>query len=283
MDEEINANRKYKDSVFTKLFGEKDKLIELYNAIFETNYDSDTDIEITTLTNILFMGPINDLSFIIDGKIVVLIEHQSTINENMPLRMLLYIARVYEKICDHNNLYREKLITIPRPEFIVLYNGKDEMQDKQTLRLSDMFARYDQKNPVELELEVKIYNINRGKNIQIAQRSATLESYELFIYMVREYQKECDTLENAVSKAITYCISRNILGDFLQVHSSEVINMLVKEWKLEEALKIRELEGIERGIEIGEERGKEKTLKELEELIKQGVEVAELLKKLQEK
>ena len=157
---DISANREYKDSVFTLLFSEKDKLIELYNAIENTNYGPDTDIEITTLRNALFMEQINDISFVIDGKIVVLIEHQSTVNENMPLRMLIYIARVYEKICNNENLYRTRQITIPRPEFIVLYNGRNEMPDTQTLKLSEMFAKYGEKNPIELELEVKIYNIN---------------------------------------------------------------------------------------------------------------------------
>jgi hypothetical protein len=40
----------------------------------------------------------NDISFLLDGKLVVLIEHQSSLNRNMPLRLLLYIGRVYEKI-----------------------------------------------------------------------------------------------------------------------------------------------------------------------------------------
>lgn len=85
------VNNKYKDSVFTLLFKDKYKLIELYNAIEETNYTDNTDIEINTLEDVLFMNRVNDISFIIDGKFVVLIEHQSTINKNMPLRFLMYI------------------------------------------------------------------------------------------------------------------------------------------------------------------------------------------------
>ena len=178
MDTDTTVNREYKDSVFTLLFGEKSNLIELYNAIFGTRYGSDTDIQITTLRSALFMEQVNDISFVIDGKVVVLIEHQATLNNNMPLRMLLYIARIYEKICDSENLYRTKRITIPRPEFIVLYNGKDEAPDMQTMRLSDMFAKYGEENPIELELEVKVYNINKGRNTEIAQRSATLDGYK---------------------------------------------------------------------------------------------------------
>ena len=39
----------------------------------------------------------NDVSFLYKDKLVVMIEHQSTISENMPLRMLLYIAKYYDK------------------------------------------------------------------------------------------------------------------------------------------------------------------------------------------
>lgn len=48
-------NKNYKDSVFTLLFSEKENLIELYNAIENTNYTPDTEIEINTLENVLFM------------------------------------------------------------------------------------------------------------------------------------------------------------------------------------------------------------------------------------
>jgi hypothetical protein len=50
------------------------------------------------LEGVLFKARMNDISFEIGDKLVVLIEHQSTINPNMPLRLLLYIGRVYEKI-----------------------------------------------------------------------------------------------------------------------------------------------------------------------------------------
>jgi len=50
-------------------------------------------------------------------------EHQSSINPNMPLRLLIYIAHVYEKIINRNLLYKTKLEKIPTPEFIVLYNA----------------------------------------------------------------------------------------------------------------------------------------------------------------
>lgn len=47
-------NRKYKDSVFRVLFSEKDRLIELYNAIFDTDYTENDSADITTLEDVVF-------------------------------------------------------------------------------------------------------------------------------------------------------------------------------------------------------------------------------------
>jgi len=84
---EVKTNRNYKNSVFTLLFSEKKNLLELYNAITGESYpEESTDIEIITLSDVLFMEQINDIAFVLNDRLVVLIEHQSTVNENMPLR-----------------------------------------------------------------------------------------------------------------------------------------------------------------------------------------------------
>ncbi|MCL2231122.1 MAG: Rpn family recombination-promoting nuclease/putative transposase, partial [Treponema sp.] len=110
-----NANKHYKDSVFSLLFGDPEILRELYGAIEGIDVPKDAIININTLSEALFMKKINDLSFTIDDRIVVLIEHQSTLSQNIPLRILMYIARVYEKIVEEENIYHKKLIKIPTP------------------------------------------------------------------------------------------------------------------------------------------------------------------------
>ncbi len=79
MGEASKANREYKDSVFTLYMREPRRLVEVYNAIFDTDYPLDTPIEINTLEGALFQNRMNDISFILDGKLIVLIEHQSTV------------------------------------------------------------------------------------------------------------------------------------------------------------------------------------------------------------
>jgi len=75
----MSVNKKYKDTVFRMLFNNPKTALELYNAIFGTDYKDWSVVKINTLENILFMGMKNDISFEIDDMIA-LIEHQSTIN-----------------------------------------------------------------------------------------------------------------------------------------------------------------------------------------------------------
>ena len=88
--EMAELNRKYKDSVFRMLFSEKNKLIELYNAIFDTDYTEDDSVDITTIEEVIFKTMKNDISFVMDGKFVLLVEHQSSINNNMLMGLSQY-------------------------------------------------------------------------------------------------------------------------------------------------------------------------------------------------
>ena len=118
----MNTNRNFKNGVFTTLFNNPDLLRDLYCALKGISLPSDMPVSINTLENVLFLDFNNDISFEIGGKLVVLIEHQSTINPNMALRLLLYISRILEKRVKGGTLYSKKTITIPWPEFFVLYN-----------------------------------------------------------------------------------------------------------------------------------------------------------------
>lgn len=241
----MNVNRKYKDSVFTALFNDKEKLVELYNALEGTDYKPDeTDVEIATLQDMLFMEQLNDVSFTVNGKLVILIEHQSTINENMPVRCLMYIGRVYEKLLEADNVYRRKLIPIPTPEFIVLYNGADALEDEKVLKLSSAFI---EQGINELELSVRVVNINKGRNEAVTARSRTLNDYVKFTSRVRENKEKGVSLEAAIEEAVRYCEEHGILAEFLRKNGSEVVNMLYAEFNLDDARRVWTEEGKEEG------------------------------------
>jgi hypothetical protein len=267
----MKANIRYKDSVFTKLFSDEQRLLELYNALTGSSYDSSAKIVINTLPDILFKDRKNDISFLLDDKLVVLLEHQSTINENMPLRFLIYVARLYENIVDMDNVYRQQILKIPRPEFMVLYNGVEPYPDTGILKLSDAFETVENNDAVNIELIAPVFNINAGKNIEIAKKSKALYDYSTFIAEVRENEKT-RILAEAVKAAIKACVKKGILEDFLLENASEVFNMLTTEWNWDTALRVSKEEGVEIGREEGMRLGQETIL----ELVEQGYTAAQI-------
>jgi hypothetical protein len=248
----MGANTKYKDSVFSFLFSDPDVLRELYCALEDVTLPPDVPVNINTLSDVLFLDRVNDISFEIGGKLVVLIEHQSTINPNMALRLLMYIARVYEKIIGDKNIYATRSIPLPRPEFYVLYNGSAPYPAEKTIKLSGSFedtASLGLPDGVPaLELVVKVININAGMNDAIVKRCQTLFGYSVFVGKVREYEKESNDLKAAMKQAISYCLAHDILKDFFHQNSTEVMNMLMTEWNWDDALAVRFEEGREEGL-----------------------------------
>ena len=258
-----NVNREYKNNVFISLYEDVKKLLSLYNALTGSNLPLKIFVKIVTLTNVLFTKIRNDVAFVLGDKIIVLIEHQSTICQNMPLRLFIYLARIYEKIIDNDAVYKNKLLKIPRPDFIVLYNGTDPFPDEKVLKLSDAFMDHPQGAQAaglegSLELKVRVLNINEGRNEAIVNRCETLSGYVKFIGKVRFNLKAGLDLTDAATKAVKDCIEEGILAEYLKAHSSEVINMLTAEWELERARKVWEEEAREDGWEDGWEKGWEK-------------------------
>ena len=261
------TNRNYKDSVFVDLFAHditaKENFISLYNALHGTNLDAKTtDVQPVMLERVLYMKYYNDVAMLIDGKIVILIEHQSTINQNMPFRFLEYIARIYEKITTKDEKFGRKLVKLPILEFYVFYNGKDDYPTESVMKLSDAFMQLDDdselKNQLEntsypLEISVKVININVDKENPILKRCEALKEYSEFIEQVRF------NIENAVPEpfttAIKEAIKKGFLSDYLNRKSTEVQNMLLAEYDYDTDIAVQRKEAFEDGISIGRNEG----------------------------
>ena len=75
------ANRKYKDSVFVDLFSEdekaKENFLSLYNALHGTKLTAVGKLKNIRLEQVLYMAFYNDVSYLVDNRIIVLAEHQS--------------------------------------------------------------------------------------------------------------------------------------------------------------------------------------------------------------
>ncbi len=252
------ANRNYKDTIFRMLFSDRESLLSLYNAVNKRNYTNPDDLEIVTLENAIYMGMKNDLAFILDMNLY-LYEHQSTVNPNIPLRDLFYIAAEYQKLIDRKSLYSSAIQKIPTPGFFVFYNGIEPLEDCCISRLSDAFL-HTGAEPA-LELIVTTLNINEGHNCELMQHCRKLKEYAQYVAKVRKYAEQLP-LEDAVERAVTECIRENILADFLKKNRAEVVAMSIFEYdKVEEEKKLRKAEfeaGVEQGIEKGLAQGIER-------------------------
>ena len=252
---ENKVNRNYKDTVFRMLFQDRENLLSLYNAVNGTVYEDVDGLVITTLQDAVYMNYKNDVSFVFDFTLSIY-EHQSTVNQNMPLRDLIYVSKVLQGQMKDQDIYSSRQIKLPTPKFVVFYNGTDEQPEKQTLRLSDAYEK--QLEEVELELTVTVYNINYGHNQKLLEACQTLKEYAQYVAVVREYAKE-KPLSEAVESAVDSCIRQGILADFLRKNRAEAIEMSIFEYDEEKHLKSeREIwlaEGIEEGTRLGIEKG----------------------------
>ena len=245
--------RSYKDGVFRQLFNDKEKLIVLYNALSGRSYSKDTEIEIVTLEDALFGDIKNDLSFIMDNRFIVMIEHQATVNPNMPLRMLSYAAREYERRGLTKKVYSRRRIEIPTPELYMLYNGAEDQPIMQELKLSDAYIAKCGK--ISLEARVKVINVNYDKGADILKRCKTLNEYSMFIHMIREKQQE-KGLQKAVEESVRECMRKGILTEFLERNGGDIVSLVRIELTREECEAIREEDGYVRGLEDGLNEGR---------------------------
>ena len=273
----ITANRKYKDTVFRKLFSDRKNLLSLYNAINGTAYMDASQLEIVTLDNAIYMGMKNDLAFIINTNLF-LYEHQSTYNPNMPLRDLFYISGEYQKLVDLKSLYTSTRLRIPTPNFIVFYNGTEKNEDRWVEYLSESYENMS--GEPNLELKVIILNINVGHNKKLMEECQTLREYAQYVAKVRRYSEEME-LNTAVECAVSESIQEGILKEFLQKNRAEVIAMSIFEYnEAEEKRKLRKAE-YEAGMAEGVMKTKKETVISLAEMglsvrqIAQGVKVEE--------
>ena len=244
----LPVNRIYKDRLYKMIFNNKSELLKLYNAINGTHYDDPAMLTITTLDNAIYMTMENDLSFIIDMRLA-LYEQQSTVNPNLPLRFLMYIADIYSAYVKDMNIYSSKKLQIPLPSFVIFYNDVKSQPDRTEFLLSELF-RPTTDQPA-LELKAVMLNINKGHNQELMNACHTLRDYSEYVARIRTYSAEMP-LTDAVEKAITECIHENILRDFLLENRVEAKAMSIYEYDEEKTLRMFR----EEGYEDGERNGK---------------------------
>ncbi len=249
------AKRNYKDTLFRMIFREPGELLKLYNAVNGTDYRNPDDLEIVTLENAIYMNMKNDLAFIIDCR-MSLYEHQASVNPNIPLRDLFYVAKEYQGMVSSKSLYSSRLIKLPTPYFVVFYNGLTSQPERKEMKLSDSFMT--PVNEPALELKVVQLNIGTGHNRELMEKCPLLAQYSQYVSRVQEYASGLP-LKEAVENAVDECIREGILADFLLKNRSEAIAVSIFEYDEEKELALfraaEHEEGLEQGILKGREQG----------------------------
>ncbi|MCI8852776.1 MAG: Rpn family recombination-promoting nuclease/putative transposase [Lachnospiraceae bacterium] len=253
-----SVNLHHKDRLFRYLFRDRKHLLDLYNALNGTSYQNEKELTITTLEGVIYMGMKNDLSFMVDS-VMSLYEHQSTWNPNMPLRGLLYFAKLYQVYVKEQgyDLSGNRRIPLPVPQYIVFYNGVREMPDQSEQLLSQAFAQSSGSSleTAGLECRVRMININQGRNQELLEKCRRLWEYAELIGRIRHNQAQGMNLKEAVDAAVDSCIREEILADILLSSKVEVTDMLLEEYNEKETRRYLQREAWEEGKKEGIKQG----------------------------
>lgn len=248
----------------------KKHFLSLYNALHGTDLQVETTkLERVNLEQVLYMDYYNDIAVLVNGQFIMMIEHQSTINPNMPLRLLEYVSRIYGNLVDSKSKFSDQLIPLAKPEFIVFYTRNKDIPPESYLYLSDAFKlNHDLNSETSLELKVKVCKIrNEGTN-GVAAHCSDLQEYVQVLDLMDE-AKTADK-ENPLSWAIQEAVKRNIMKDYLERKGGEALSILTAEYDFDTAIAVKQEEvyasglsiGREEGISLGLERGLERGLEQ---------------------
>ena len=268
------SDAKYKDTVLRTLFRDKSRAIELCNAVAGTNYQLDANVVICDLDNSL-LRRFNDVAFAVESQLLIFCEHQSTINPNMPLRLLHYTTdTLYSWFVDGESLYSGSLHKIPAPKFFVLYNGKDKLKE-EVLKLSDAYVT--QGESFSLELVVKVLDVNYGSGCEALAKSQSLNGYAYLIAQIESLRQQGTPRDAAIRDSIKKCVEEGVLVDFLKENFEEVANMLNLQYDQETEYRVVAREAKAEGRVEGRVEGKiEAAVEAAVEMLKDGLSIEKI-------
>ena len=253
-DADSPPRRKFRDTLFVNMFGRninaKEYFLSLYNAIHGTDFRiGEVEIKPVMLENVVYKGLANDVSMEINGAIVVLAEQQSTVNHNMPFRCLEYLVAHYNRFFERGDKYSTRRVTLPRPECYVFYNGDAPFPQEAEMRLSDAFGESGAglPQPLQLDLTVKVYNINKSANHPILARCEPLLAYSNFTEYAR--MAKAGGERNPVAYALRRSRRGDVLAEYFDAIGREEQSMIFGEWDEEEYRRVMKREAFEDGME----------------------------------
>ena len=216
---QATTKRKLRDSVFTNLFQDKKYLLRLYRALHpEDSSVTEDDIKDVTIKHILVDADYNDLGFSIGGRLVVLVESQSTWTLNIIIRALLYLIQTYHDYFKRTkqNLYSSKKADMPKPELYVIFTGDKPENPPDSISLSKDFFGGEK---IAIDAEVKV--------LYQEDQSTIIGEYIIFCKVYNEQRKKYGQTREAVLETIRICKDRNVLKEYLENKEQEVVDIMM--------------------------------------------------------
>ena len=221
--------RKIKDSVFTNLFQDKKYLLRLYKALHpEDSNVTEDDIKDVTIKHILVDADYNDLGFSVGGRLVILVESQSTWTLNIIICALMYLIQTYHDFFKRTkqNLYGSKKVNMPKPELYVIFTGEKPKNPPDTISLSKDFFDGEK---IAVDAEVKVFYQEDEDSI--------IGQYIIFCKVFNEQTKMHGMTRKAVTETIRICKDRNVLRDYLLKKEKEVVTIMMSLFDEEQIMK----------------------------------------------
>ncbi len=139
------------------------------------------------------------------------------------------------------------------PQCVVFYNGEKQAPEEEVLRLSDAFINRNRE--ADVELKVRMININYGHNRELMDRCHVLDEYAQFVEISRQCMADGLAVKEALEQAIQYCMEHGILYETLRNYRAEVLGMLLEEFDVDKYERTIRQEGMEEGMKQGIKQG----------------------------
>lgn len=216
------------------------------------------EVQYITIDNVLTNQIYNDLAMMYKNRLMLFVEEQSTVNPNIPLRMIMYAAETIKRyLNDHSeiNLFSTAEMELPIIEFYCICTYSPDSKNFP----EKLFYQHNQS---DLKAEVKMIYSKEVKENIISDYLQFVNGIYHELNITLDKKSKIKPLENYISD----CIKKGILTEYLTKHRSEVVSMLdiltdqktVMERYLNEVKKDAIQQGLQQGIEQGVGLGIEK-------------------------
>ena len=275
MADEIN--RGFKNSVFIDMFAQDEYRLELFHTLHpEMTEITAQDIRTVTLKQVITNHQYNDLAFIVQDRLMVFVEAQSSWSINILIRVLLYLADTIQEYLHEENkdIHDEKQLELPKPEFYIIYTGDRKVPDRISLR-KDFYRNAD----IPIDLEATVFT---------AETDDIIGEYIIFCRVLDDQIKKLGRTKEAAMEAIQICQDRGVLVKYLKEREKEVVDIMImlfdQEYAVEQYGKQQKAEGraegkAEGGMDMLAELVRDKLISIKEAAKRAGMSVAEFSKK----